>query len=58
MTTTTKALEEKFNKAFPSISSNDLGKTKPTKFNKARFLKAAKELQKATRDTVDDKPKR
>ena len=57
MTNTTKALEDKFNKNFPAISSNDLGKAKPSKFNKARFLKAAEELQKAAKGSTDYAPK-
>jgi len=50
MTTQTKQLEEEFNKALPEIKQAELGSAKPTKFNKADFLKAAQELNRVVRE--------
>ena len=46
MTDKTKQLEEKFNKALPPIRQAEPGTAQPRKFNKADFMKAARELQK------------
>ncbi|HUC90129.1 MAG TPA: hypothetical protein VMR45_04980 [Patescibacteria group bacterium] len=56
MTTKTKQIEEKFNKTFPTIRQASLGDAEPRQFNKDRFLKAAKELQKVVKDNDKREP--
>lgn len=47
MTDNTKQLEHKFNTSFPpALSKAEPGAGKPKSFDRAGFLKAAKELQK------------
>lgn len=54
MTTKTRQIEEKFNKRFPVIKQADnIGKAEPTKFDRTRFLKAAKELRQVVKENDD-----
>ncbi len=50
MTDKTKRIEEEFNKSLPSIPQAAPGTVKRDKFDKDRFLKAARELQRVVKD--------